>query len=103
MVTRRLQSTSFVLANINELQGKIEELTTRAKALEDALAKSHNLVSPQPHPLLSDDLLQITRTVKEESPEPNLSTDSTTVKKEENNKEEQDEALIVYKSSLGSL
>ncbi|KAJ4494166.1 fungal-specific transcription factor domain-containing protein [Lentinula lateritia] len=93
----------FVLANINELQGKIEELTTRAKALEDALAKSHNLVSPQPHPLLSDDLLQITRTVKEESPEPNLSTDSTTVKKEENNKEEQDEALIVYKSSLGSL
>ncbi|KAJ3852778.1 hypothetical protein EV368DRAFT_40339 [Lentinula lateritia] len=70
----------FVLANFEELQGKIEELTTRAKALEDALAKSHNLVSPQPHPLLSDDLLQITRTVKEESPEPNLSTDSTTAK-----------------------
>ncbi|KAJ3711145.1 fungal-specific transcription factor domain-containing protein [Lentinula raphanica] len=93
----------FVLANTNELQEKIEVLTKRARALEDALAKSHNIVSPQPHPLLSDDLLQITRTVKEESPEPNLSTDSTTVKEEEDSKREEDEALIVYKSSLGSL
>ncbi|KAJ3986395.1 hypothetical protein F5890DRAFT_1504313 [Lentinula detonsa] len=93
----------FVLANTNELQDKIEELTKRAKALEDALTKSHNLVSPQPHPLLSDDLLQITRTVKEESPEPNLSRDSTAGSEEEDSKQGEDEALIVYKSSLGSL
>ncbi|KAJ4473795.1 hypothetical protein J3R30DRAFT_3406645 [Lentinula aciculospora] len=93
----------FVLATTNELQGKIEELTKRAKSLEDALTKSHNLVSPQPHPLLSDDLLRITRAVKEESPEPNLPTDPTTVKEEEDTKREEAEALTVYKASLGSL
>ncbi|KAF9072338.1 fungal-specific transcription factor domain-containing protein [Rhodocollybia butyracea] len=99
----------FVLADTNELQGKIEELASRAKVLEEALAKSHSLVSPQPHPLLSDDLLQITRPIKEESPERGLpptaptSTSSTIDIVKEENREEEDEALTVYNASLGSL
>ncbi|KAF5388699.1 hypothetical protein D9757_004824 [Collybiopsis confluens] len=92
----------FVLANTDELQGKIEELTARAQVLEDALTKSHSLVSPQPHPLLSDDLLQIKRSIKEESPEPSLSITTATIK-EENEEERADEALTTHNSCVGSL
>ncbi|KIK60349.1 hypothetical protein GYMLUDRAFT_200447 [Collybiopsis luxurians FD-317 M1] len=92
----------FVLANTAELQEKIEELTARTHVLEEALTKSHALVSPQPHPLLSDDLLQIKRSIKEESPEPSLSPDAATVKKEDD-EERADEALVVHNSCVGSL
>ncbi|KAE9401060.1 hypothetical protein BT96DRAFT_992419 [Gymnopus androsaceus JB14] len=93
----------FVLANTNELQDKIVELTNRAKVLEEALAKSHSVVSPQPHPLLSDDLLQIKRPIKAESPEPNLSVSPIEKKEEKDQDDDEDEGLIVYNSSLGSL
>jgi hypothetical protein len=92
-----------VLANIDELQTKIEELSGRAQVLENALAKSHALVSPQPHPLLSDDLLQITRPIKEESPEPNLATASVDLEVKQEDKEEEVEALAAYNASQGSL
>lgn len=100
MVCESLPSPSFVLANTDELQDKIVELTSRAKILEEALAKSHSVVSPQPHPLLSDDLLQIKRPIKEESPEPSLPTSNP---EKEEKEQEEDETLIVYNSALGSL
>ncbi|KAE9383968.1 hypothetical protein BT96DRAFT_692711 [Gymnopus androsaceus JB14] len=95
----------FVVADVNELQAKISELTNRAKQLEDALAKSHSIVSPQIHPLLSDDLLQVKQSMKANSTAPSVSTDSTTlrVKSEVEKEEDKDEALIVYNATLGSL
>ncbi|KAF9072624.1 fungal-specific transcription factor domain-containing protein [Rhodocollybia butyracea] len=48
------------LASVSvELRGKRTELIDRVKTLEEALAKSYKLVSPEPHPLLSADLLQV--------------------------------------------
>ncbi|KAF9078127.1 fungal-specific transcription factor domain-containing protein [Rhodocollybia butyracea] len=56
----------FVLANTEDLHDKISQLATRVRQLEDALAHSHSMSSPQPHPLLSDDLLQIKRPLERE-------------------------------------
>lgn len=70
-----------MLANTEALHDKISQLSTRVRQLEDALQQSHRLNSPQPHPLLSDELLQIKRPlerervdstiIKDEKPEPN--------------------------------
>ncbi|KAJ3753480.1 hypothetical protein EV360DRAFT_97010 [Lentinula raphanica] len=49
----------FVFANTEDLHDKISQLATRVRQLEDALAHSHRNSSSQPHPLLSDELLQI--------------------------------------------
>lgn len=94
-----------MLANTHELQNKIAELSDRAKALEDALAKSYSIVSSQPHPLLSDDLLQRKLPQKTETLETDPSADSLTPRPEdgEEREKEHDEALIVYNASLGSL
>ncbi|KAH7873029.1 fungal-specific transcription factor domain-containing protein [Lentinula edodes] len=56
----------FVLANTEDLHDKISQLATRVRQLEDALAHSHSISSSQPHPLLSDDLLQIKRPLERE-------------------------------------
>lgn len=92
-----------MLANANELQNKISELTNRAKVLEDALAKSYSIVSPQVHPLLSDGLVQ-SKPLRTESTAPdhsaNLPTPRTEVEEQE---KETDEALVVYNTYLGSL
>ncbi len=57
---------SFVLANTEALHDKIGQLSTRVRQLEDALAESHSLNSPHPHPLLSEELLQIKRPLERE-------------------------------------
>ncbi|KAF5355307.1 hypothetical protein D9758_005988 [Tetrapyrgos nigripes] len=44
----------------------IGELATRVRQLEDALSESHRQTSMQPHPLLSDQLLQIKRPLERE-------------------------------------
>lgn len=95
-----------MLANTNELQNKIAELTDRVKVLEDALAKSYSAVSPQVHPLLSDGFFKNKRTEPTEPDgSPGLSADSLTPETEggEAREKENDQALIVYKASLGSL
>ncbi|KAK0202815.1 fungal-specific transcription factor domain-containing protein [Desarmillaria ectypa] len=56
----------FVLANTEALHDKIGQLSTRVRQLEDALAESHSLNSPRPHPLLSEELLQIKRPLERE-------------------------------------
>ncbi|KAK0467253.1 fungal-specific transcription factor domain-containing protein [Desarmillaria tabescens] len=56
----------FVLANTEALHDKIGQLSTRVRQLEDALAESHSLNSPHPHPLLSEELLQIKRPLERE-------------------------------------
>ncbi|KAF9258724.1 hypothetical protein L218DRAFT_1063037 [Marasmius fiardii PR-910] len=56
----------FVLANTEVLHEKITQLATRVRTLEDALALSHSTQSALPHPLLSDDLLQIKRPLERE-------------------------------------
>lgn len=95
-----------MLANTDELQNKIAELTNRAKVLEDALAKSYGVVSLRPHPLLNDGFLQSEQTEPSEpSRSPGLSVDSPTPRTEngEEREKENDEALAVYNASLGSL
>ncbi|KAF9460500.1 fungal-specific transcription factor domain-containing protein [Collybia nuda] len=76
----------FVLANTESLHEKINQLSNRVRQLEDALAQSHAVNSNFPHPLLSDELLQIKRPLerervdvpltKEEKPEINDNIDS---------------------------
>jgi hypothetical protein len=56
----------FVLANTEDLHDKISQLATRVRQLEDALAHSHSMSSLHPHPLLSEDLLQIKRPLERE-------------------------------------
>ncbi|EEB94951.1 hypothetical protein MPER_06158, partial [Moniliophthora perniciosa FA553] len=56
----------FVLANTEVLHDKITELATRVRTLEDALAQSHSINSLHPHPLLSEELLQIKRPLERE-------------------------------------
>lgn len=58
---------SFVLANTEILHEKINDLSSRVRFLEDALADAHACYSDQPHPLLSDELLQIKRPLERES------------------------------------
>jgi hypothetical protein len=77
----------FVLANTEALHDKINELSNRVRHLEDALARSHAANSTYPHPLLTEELLQIKRplerermdispAIKEEKPEANDNIDS---------------------------
>ncbi|TFK39379.1 fungal-specific transcription factor domain-containing protein [Crucibulum laeve] len=58
----------FVLANTEALHDKISTLANRVRQLEDALLVSHtdNPHSRHPHPLLSDELLQIKRPLERE-------------------------------------
>ncbi|KLO13295.1 hypothetical protein SCHPADRAFT_904359 [Schizopora paradoxa] len=49
----------FVLANTEALHEKIEELSHRVRALEDALGVAHKAISSERHPLLSDELMRI--------------------------------------------
>ncbi|KAL0580573.1 hypothetical protein V5O48_001398, partial [Marasmius crinis-equi] len=56
----------FVLANTEVLHEKITQLASRVRTLEDALAVSHSKTSLHPHPLLSEDLLQIKRPLERE-------------------------------------
>ncbi|KAG5645716.1 hypothetical protein DXG03_005411 [Asterophora parasitica] len=65
----------FVLANTESLHEKIAQLSNRVRNLEDALAQSHAPHSNYPHPLLSDDLLQIKRPLERERPDHANGTD----------------------------
>ncbi|KIK61560.1 hypothetical protein GYMLUDRAFT_96415 [Collybiopsis luxurians FD-317 M1] len=56
----------FVLANTEDLHDKISQLATRVRQLEDALAHSHSMSTSHPHPLLSEELLQIKRPLERE-------------------------------------
>lgn len=55
-----------MLASTEVLHEKIGQLATRVRQLEDALSDSHKLTSNQPHPLLSEELLQIKRPLERE-------------------------------------
>ncbi|KAF8972626.1 fungal-specific transcription factor domain-containing protein [Flammula alnicola] len=78
------QGNRFVLASTQELHEKISELANRVRELEDALRASHQHLSPEPHPLLSDELLKIKAPLQRDvtSSKPN---NSITIKEEENN------------------
>lgn len=80
----------FVLANTEALHDKINDLATRVRHLEDALATSHALTSTQVHPLLSEDLLRIKHPLERER------SDGAPIKEE---KIESSEAI----DALGSL
>ncbi|PPQ94650.1 hypothetical protein CVT25_009381 [Psilocybe cyanescens] len=56
----------FVLANTEALHEKITVLANRVRQLEDGLAQSHATTSHTPHPLLSEELLQIKRPLERE-------------------------------------
>ncbi|KAJ3931870.1 MAG: fungal-specific transcription factor domain-containing protein [Lentinula lateritia] len=51
--------TRFILASTNQLHSKISLMSSRIRALEDALAIFQASVSPERHPLLEDELLKI--------------------------------------------
>ncbi|KDQ61622.1 hypothetical protein JAAARDRAFT_204099 [Jaapia argillacea MUCL 33604] len=53
------QGNRFVLASTQELHEKIAELSSRVRQLEDALRVSHSQLSPNSHPLLSEELLRV--------------------------------------------
>lgn len=59
----------FVLANTEALHEKINVLANRVRQLEDALQDAHAARSREPHPLLSEELLQIKRPLERETPE----------------------------------
>ncbi|PCH44393.1 hypothetical protein WOLCODRAFT_138977 [Wolfiporia cocos MD-104 SS10] len=59
----------FVLANTEVLHEKITSLASRVRQLEDALLEAHSQISLEPHPLLSEELLQIKRPLEREAPE----------------------------------
>ncbi|KAF8899631.1 fungal-specific transcription factor domain-containing protein [Gymnopilus junonius] len=56
----------FVLANTEVLHDKITILANRVRQLEDGLAVAHSQTSHTPHPLLSEELLQIKRPLERE-------------------------------------
>ena len=56
----------FILANTEALHEKITLLANRVRQLEDGLAEAHSHNSHTPHPLLSEDLLQIKRPLERE-------------------------------------
>ena len=49
----------FILANTEQLHEKITQLGDRVRELEEALEVAQTVISNQPHPLLSPDLLRI--------------------------------------------
>lgn len=58
-----------MLANTEALHEKISVLATRVRELEDGLAHAHAIASSEPHPLLSEELLQIKRPLERERPD----------------------------------
>ncbi|KAF9078131.1 fungal-specific transcription factor domain-containing protein [Rhodocollybia butyracea] len=62
------QGNRFVLASTQELHEKIHELATRVRELEDALRSDHSRLTPEQHPLLSEDLLKIKAPLQREAP-----------------------------------
>lgn len=59
-ISPRVAVVSFILANTEQLHEKIKVMSDRIRQLEDALQHDHaQLPSQTPHPLLSEDLLQI--------------------------------------------
>jgi len=72
------------LASTQELHEKISELATRVRELEDALRASHNHLSTEPHPLLSEELLRIKAPLQRDV-NGSKSATSVTVKEEEPN------------------
>ncbi|KAI9064180.1 hypothetical protein FKP32DRAFT_1570746 [Trametes sanguinea] len=57
----------FVLASTQDLHEKINQLASRVRDLEDALRTSHAQHSPEPHPLLSEELLRIKAPIQREN------------------------------------
>ncbi|EPQ56422.1 hypothetical protein GLOTRDRAFT_128366 [Gloeophyllum trabeum ATCC 11539] len=56
----------FVLANTEALHEKIDLLSNRVRQLEDALGEVYSQQSSHPHPLLSEELLNIKRPLERE-------------------------------------
>lgn len=81
-----LRNRRFVLASTQELHEKISVLCNRVRELEDALRHSHSLVSPDRHPLLAEDLLQIKAPLQREPPG-HRNVPKGSVKEEEQNGE----------------
>ena len=51
--------TRYVLANTTDLHSKLQEMSNHIRKLEDALRISHAYHSSIPHPLLSDEMLEV--------------------------------------------
>lgn len=75
----------FVLASTQELHEKITQLANRVRQLEDGLRVSHAQVSPEQHPLLSDDLLKIKAPLQRDATNVKPVNVPAVVKEEENN------------------
>ena len=59
----------FVLANTEVLHDKITILSSRVRALEDALQNTYSQISRDEHPLLTEELRALKRPLERESPE----------------------------------
>lgn len=57
------KGTRFILANTEQLHDKVHEMSDRIRQLEDALQILQCRSSPDPHPLLSPDLLSVKSTM----------------------------------------
>ncbi|KIY69236.1 hypothetical protein CYLTODRAFT_452841 [Cylindrobasidium torrendii FP15055 ss-10] len=79
------QGNRFVLASTEELHGKISELATRVRELEDALRASHSRMSNDPHPLLKEDLLRIKAPLQREPAHQRNATHDPGEREEESN------------------
>ncbi|KAF7292801.1 Fungal-trans domain-containing protein [Mycena indigotica] len=58
------QGTRFVLADTEKLHHKIATMSDRIRHLEDALAVLQSTVTPEPHPLLTRELLKIKSSIE---------------------------------------
>ncbi|KAF7370826.1 Fungal-trans domain-containing protein [Mycena sanguinolenta] len=79
------QGNRFVLASTQELHEKIAELANRVRELEDALRSSHQHLSNEPHPLLSEELLRIKAPLQREVPAFRNQPQGHAIKEEEHN------------------
>ncbi|KAJ6485924.1 fungal-specific transcription factor domain-containing protein [Mycena sanguinolenta] len=79
------QGNRFVLASTQELHEKIAELANRVRELEDALRSSHQHLSNEQHPLLSEELLRIKAPLQREVPSFRNQTQGLAIKEEEHN------------------
>ena len=57
------KGTRFILANTEQLHEKVHDMSDRIRQLEDALQILQSRASPEPHPLLSPDLLTVKSTM----------------------------------------
>lgn len=57
------KGTRFILANTEQLHEKVHEMSDRIRQLEDALQILQSRSTPEPHPLLSPDLLSVKSTM----------------------------------------